>query len=100
MRNKFVVLLLIVLRTGVITTPAFGNTGGDEEKPLSIAVWLDSGFLHVKAEEEEVIAAVYVNQQRVEYPNGGLSLKAAGYAGGGGKLSVYATDSDDDLFDD
>ena len=92
MRNKALMILLLTLVAGVMLMPVTIRAGGGEEKPLSIAVWLDSGYLHVLAEDENSVAVVYVNQNRVDYTAGGVNVNASDYAESDGKLAVYAAD--------
>ena len=92
MRSRMQKALLLALVIGVFFMPVTVRAGGGAQMPLSIAVWLDSGFLHVLAAEEENIAAVYINQKRVDYQTGGISVEAKDYADSNGKLAVYAAD--------
>ena len=92
MRSKSIKILPLALIIGIFFMPVTARAGGGAQTPLSIAVWIDGGYLHVLAAEEDSIATVYINQSHVGYIAGGVSVVAKDYADSNGKLAVYAAD--------
>ena len=92
MRSKSIRVLPLALIIGIFFMSVTARAGGGAQTPLSIAVWIDGGYLHVLAAEEDSIATVYINQSHVGYIAGGVSVVAKDYADSIGKLAVYAAD--------
>ena len=92
MRSKSAIIRLLALVIGILSMPVTARAGGGAQTPLSIAVWIDGGNLHVLAAEEDSIATVYINQSHVDYIAGGVGVVAKDYADSNGKLAVYAED--------
>jgi len=92
MKGKRFLLAIALFVSGFF--PVTIHAGVDPEKimPPSIAVWLGGGVLHIQADEGSGVSVVYINGEKLEYPEAGLSVDAAEYADDNGKLAIYAAD--------